>query len=136
MTRLAATRTALLLTPVLLIAWYCIAANYGYGVVSGSYAANFPGGTSSIILKKDHSFEQRVTLNQRELHAAGTWELFGEASIGLSGGFHPLPGEDVAASDGEYYGEFRKRFGLLVYIQMNPSDTGPISHRTYFPRMR
>lgn len=129
MTSSAKVGSSLLLLLVFLVIWYCIAANYGYWMVSGSYTANFVGGTSSLLLKKDRTFEQSVIMNGREAHAKGTWDRFGEDLITFSGEFIPLPGQAPSLHN-IYHAYVRKRWGLFIYISLNEDSREP-EYRKY-----
>lgn len=110
---------------VVFVAWYCIAADYGYRAVAGSYRTKMPNGSCTLTLKRDQTFDQLLIADGKQQHSSGTWRLFGEGGIALSENFQPLPAEESAHNQ-TYYGEVRKTMGLFIYLQMKPSPGGPV----------
>lgn len=116
---------------VLLVAWYCVAADYDYAFLAGTYTLEMSGVTSTLILKRDQSFEQRLTRNGKTESIHGTWRIIGEGGVVFSKEFLTL-GRQEARADGEVGGEFKKAFGLLPSIHFFPDPGAPVFHKKLF----
>ena len=119
-----------ILAIALFSAWYVVAADYGYGMVSGTYRYRQGEETSTLILKKDGTFVQERIRKDKIEHAQGAWYRIGEGGIHFSKEF--LPVDDVnSESDGTTYGEVQKSFlELIPSIVLGPDrEHGPRFHR-------
>jgi hypothetical protein len=99
------------------VGWYTVAADYGDGVVAGSYRLSGNGETSTLLLKPDHTFEQVVTRAGGGEHAEGGWRRLGEGGITFTDGFLHLAGAPSRPAGGGV-GDIRKPLGVLVSIEM------------------
>lgn len=113
--------------------WYMIAADYGYGMISGTYKFKQEGETSILILKKDRTFVQVRNRHAEIERTQGTWHRSGEGGIDFSKEFLAVSNSH-AESDGCTYGEVRKTFlELIPYIVLGQDwDHGPRFHRRLF----
>jgi hypothetical protein len=112
--------------------WYIVAANYGYGAVSGTYVLRCREGTAALVLRPDRSFQEDLNCGGKSERALGRWHRFGEAGIVFSREFLKLPGQKIS-SDGEAYGRVEKTFfGLLPVIKLDPIPGGPNLKRRLF----
>lgn len=83
---------AVLLAVVVGVVWYSIAANYDYGAVSGTYSLRNDRDESTLVLRKDRSFQQELKHDERVERAQGTWRRVGEGGVVFSKEFLKLPG--------------------------------------------
>jgi hypothetical protein len=100
------------------VVWYSMASNYGEGVVSGAYNLAQNGEVSTLILKRDHSFQQELIRSGNVQRAAGTWRRIGESGIAFSKEFLLISGQEPGA-DGTTYGDIHKAFGFRVYLTLS-----------------
>jgi hypothetical protein len=112
----------------LLVFCYWVVADYGYSAVSGTYILRTNGETSTLLLRKDRSYEQELVHDGKTNHARGNWYRFGEGGIAFSKEFLKMPGQEAKA-DGEVYGNVRKAYGLFFSIVFNPDPGGPVFHK-------
>ncbi len=118
----------LLMAVVVGVAWYSVAANYSYGAVSGTYSLRHDGEESTLVLKRDRSFQQELKHDGRVERSQGTWRRIGEGGVVLSKEFLKLPGQ-VTRADGQADGEVRKNLGLFISIALAPDPGGPVFHK-------
>jgi hypothetical protein len=111
--------------------WYCIAANYDYSAVSGTYYYQGDGVTSTLVLKEDRSFQQELTQNGKIEHAHGSWRRIAEAGVAFSKDFLIVPGQEIRPT-GERDGYFDKSWGLFLWLALDPEYGGPIFHKKLF----
>ena len=116
---------------VLFWVWYCVAANYSYGAVSGTYSLQHNGEESTLVLRRDRSFQQELKHDGRVEQSQGTWRRIGEGGVVFSKEFLKLPGQ-VTRSDGQADGEVRKSLGLFMSIALTPDPGGPVFHKKLF----
>ena len=108
-----------------LVFWYIIAADYGYGAVSGEYIFRGNGEISILVLNHDRTFLQEVSRAGKIERAQGNWRRIGEGGVVFSREFLKLAGQEVRP-DGQADGEIRKRFlGLFFSIRFEPDFGGP-----------
>jgi hypothetical protein len=120
----ARTICAVLLPLCIFSIWYSVAADYGYGAVSGTYTFRQHGEESTLVLGKDRTFQQDLRRNGIVQHAEGTWRRLGEGGMVFSSEFLKLSGQE-SRPDGQADGEVRKHFlGLLVSIDLAPESKG------------
>jgi hypothetical protein len=124
----------LLLIAILLFwTWYWKAVDYSDNAIAGTYTYAGNGETSTLVLKKDQTFQQELNRGGTSEHAQGNWRRYGEGGIAFSKGFVPVA-TVKAESDGRMRGEVRKVFLELVpVIVLGPDrDNGPRFHRSFF----
>ena len=111
--------------------WYMVAADYGYGAVSGTYKFRQDGETSTLVLKKDRTFVQERTRQGKTERAQGTWRRIGEGGVVFSPEFLKVTGQETR-SDGQADGEVQKSFFQLIPSIVLGADRirGPRFHRT------
>ena len=131
MKRLVLVGGVLVLLMVAFIGWYSIAANYDYGVVSGAYSFRHGNDESTLILRRDRSFQQELKHNGKVEQSQGTWRRIGEGGVVFSKEFLKLSGQ-VTRSDGEADGEVRKSLGLFISIAFTPDPGGPVFRKKLF----
>jgi hypothetical protein len=106
-----------------------VAADYGYGAVSGTYTLRSEGESSTLVLQRDRSFQQELSHGGKNVRSQGTWRCFGEGGIAFSTEFLKLPGQEIS-NDGEVYGTVEKSFlGLRLWIAFEPDKGGPRLYR-------
>ena len=93
--------------------WYMVAADYSYGAVAGTYSFRSDGERSTLILKKDQTFQQELIRQGKVERVQGTWRRLGEGGVNFSKEFLPV-GNVQTASDGSTYGEVQKNFFELI----------------------
>ena len=112
--------------------WYSVAADYDYDALSGTYTFSASGETSTLILRKDRTFQQELTHAGKVDHAEGRWHRSGEGGIEFTKEFLKVSGQEVTP-DGEADGEVKKRFlGLFPSIRFNPRPGGPRFYKKAF----
>jgi len=111
--------------------WYMVAADYSYSAVSGTYTYRLNGETTTLVLRKDHSFQEELIHQGKISHAQGSWHRPGEGGIGFSTAFLKVPGEEFDA-DGNAHGYIHKSFGLFFSITLAPDPGGPRFHKKLF----
>jgi 4-amino-4-deoxy-L-arabinose transferase-like glycosyltransferase len=129
--RIARVGCALVLVILAFLVWYTIAANYDYGALSGTYSFHFKGEMSTLVLKKDHSFQQELTHDGKLEHAQGRWRRVGEGGVVFSKEFMKLAGQKVRP-DGQADAEVEKTLGLFASIHFDPAPSGPVFRKSYF----
>lgn len=93
--------------------WFVVASDYGDNVVSGTYVLSHDNETCTLILRRDHRFDQTVSRGSVVQHASGTWRHVSfQSGVAFSKEFVPLTGQDLSG-DGTAYGDVNKMFGLL-----------------------
>lgn len=122
---------AVLVAVVVGVVWYSIAANYDYGAVSGTYSLRNDRDESTLVLRKDRSFQQELKHDGKVERSQGTWRRVGEGGVVFSKEFLKLPGQ-VTRSDGEADGGIRKSLGLFITITLAPDPGGPVFHKKLF----
>ena len=126
--------------------WYCIAANYDYSALAGTYV--FHGGdvTSTLLLRKDASFHQTLEQNGLTRQSDGQWQRIGEGGVVFSSQFLRVPGVrtfierdpghgDGSVADVEFYGHFQKFVGIYPSLYLDGQPNGPAFHKQLFPLM-
>jgi hypothetical protein len=113
------------------VGWYCVAADYSYGAVSGTYTLSLTGETSTLILNKDRSFQQELSRDGKVERTQGSWRRLGEGGVVFSKEFLKVSGQEVRP-DGQADGEVRKRLGLFLSIAFNPDPGGPVFRKKLF----
>jgi hypothetical protein len=73
MNRSARSAGIVVLVIALVIGWYCIAANYDYGALAGTYTFSGNSETLKLILKSDRTFQQELRHDGKLETATGTW---------------------------------------------------------------
>jgi hypothetical protein len=111
--------------------WYMVAADYGYGAVSGTYTLRSEGESSTLVLQRDRSFQQELSDAGRNVRSQGTWRRVGKGGIAFSKDFLTLDQEVLPG--GQVYAEVRKGFaGILVStIEFGPEGKGPVFRRRW-----
>jgi hypothetical protein len=131
MKRLVYVGGALVLVVGVFVGWYSIASNYDYGAVSGTYSLQLNGEESSLVLKRDRSFQQELKHDGRVEQSQGTWRRIGEGGVVFSKEFLKVPGQ-VTRPDGQADGEVKKSLGLFMSIALTPDPGGPVFHKKLF----
>jgi hypothetical protein len=131
-----------LLLMVAFCGWYAIAADYGYGALAGTYTYSGNGESSTLVLKSDRTFEQRLQHDGKVDHTVGTWHREGEGGVVFSGAFLRLPGQrSFADSPGseeatwqhpEFYGHFEKILTVYPKLSLDGGDKEVVLHRRLF----
>lgn len=106
--------------------WYCIAANYDYSALAGTYTFRSGEDKCTLHLYPDRRFIQDITRRGRTQTARGEWRRFGEAGMDLSDSFLKLQGQQPGPS-GENYGHFEKVLGIFPTLTL---DGGPKFRRS------
>jgi len=114
-------------------AWYMVAADYGYGMVAGTYVYRGRDESSTLLLRKDRSFVQERVLAGSVEYRKGTWRRVGEGGIVLSKEFLEIR-NTRPRPEGEAYGEIRKSFlELIPYLVLGTDrDNGRTFRRQFF----
>jgi hypothetical protein len=121
----------LMLALITFVAWYSIASNYDYDVLSGTYSLRLNGETATLILKKDRSFQQHLIHEGKMEHAQASWRRVGEGGIVFSKELIEVSGQE-ARPDGQVDAEVRKTLGLFPAIYFDPDPGGPVFRKRYF----
>jgi hypothetical protein len=121
----------ILLSIIIFWVWYSVAANYDYGALSGTYSLRLKGETSTLVLKRDRSFQQELIHEGKTERAQGSWRRVGEGGVVFSKEFIKVPGQEIRP-DGQADGEFKKRLGLFPSIAMSPDPGGPTFRKKLF----
>jgi hypothetical protein len=113
--------------------WYMVAADYSYGAVAGTYSFRSDGEASTLILKKDRTFQQELTRQGKVESTRGTWRRIGEGGVVFSREFLAVEGQQVRP-DGQADGEVQKSFlELIPSIVFEPGRVhGPRFHKKWF----
>ena len=127
--RLALAASIALLCVALFVGWYCVAANYDYDALSGTYTFRDKDVSCTLVLRADHSFQQDVKRAGRTAHAEGEWRRLGEGGVVFPGSFIRLPGQQMYQdkyenSAPDLYGNFYKILTLypVLYLHSSPRD--------------
>jgi len=134
--RLAYTVGALIFALALFSVWYSIAANYNYNALSGTYEYAKDGITSTLYLKKDGTFQQKLVAGDNVDISKGTWRRIGEGGVAFSKDFMRLPGQlsyldkfgpdpnGNKDADTDFGGHFEKVLTLfpVLYVDGKPND--------------
>ena len=124
----------LLLIAILLFwLWYWRAADYTSNALAGTYTYAGNGETSTLVLKRDQTFQQQLNRDGASEHAQGSWRRYGESGVAFSKEF--LPVSTVKAEpDGYTRGEVRRVFLELVPVIVLGPDrvNGPRFHGSFF----
>ena len=110
------------------VLWYCVASDYDYDSLSGTYIFKTADEVCTLRLSSDRTFSQELVSGQSRRSAIGTWHRFGEAGTEFSSSFLSVPGQQPGPS-GENYGDFRKAFGIFPVLHLYG---GPEFRRTLF----
>lgn len=111
--------------------WYMVAADYGYGIVAGTYVYRGAGESSTLQLKSDRSFTQERNRAGKIEYRTGTWRRVGEGGIVFSSDFLAV-GNSHQRPDGEVDGSILKSF--LELVPNVVLEDGPRFHRSFFRR--
>src|SRR5271165_1875686 len=111
--------------------WYRLAADYGYSALSGTYTFVSNRERSTLVLKQDRTFEQKLINDGKVQLVKGNWRRIGEGGIVFSGEFLKMAGQEVRP-DGEADTEVNKKFGLIISIVFDPYPGGPTFHKKLF----
>jgi len=128
--------------------WWVVASNYDYSALAGTYDYRKDGVASTLYLKKDGTFQQKLVAGDNVDSARGTWHRIGEGGVTFSKEFMRLPdqlsyldkfGPDTSGNkeaDAEFGGHFEQILTLfpVLYVDGKPNDlkfhkrflTGPI----------
>jgi hypothetical protein len=112
-----------------LVAWYCVAANYDYGALAGTYTFRNGNEICALHLYADRTFLENMTTHGDMRIARGTWRRIGEGGMELSGSFLKVSGQQLGPS-GENYGHFDKVLGVFPVLTLDPDPGGPRFHRS------
>lgn len=115
MTKSARFGGVLILLLLCYVLWYAVASDYGDGVASGTYHLAQNGETSTLVLRRDHTFQQELSTHGKRQHAAGGWRRVGEGGVIFSNEFLPVFGQELSP-DGTAFAEMHKDFGFLVSL--------------------
>jgi hypothetical protein len=121
---------------VFFVLWH-IVADYGDSVASGTYHFAQDGQTSTLVLKRDHTFQQELADQRNVKRRAGTWRRIGEGGITFSKEFLMVSGQEPDP-DGSAFADMRKNYGLFVsldlrqyyflsYERVDPSTSNAVS---------
>jgi hypothetical protein len=119
--------------------WYCIAANYDYSALAGTYVFHGEGVTSTLQLRKDATFHQTVHQNGQTQQAEEHWQRIGEGGVVFSPQFLRVPGArtfiehgDGSIAEVEFYGHFQKFLGVYPSLYLDGEPRGPAFHKQLF----
>jgi hypothetical protein len=101
---------------VFFVLWYVVS-DYGDGVASGTYHFAQDGQTSILVLKPDHTFQQKLSEHGEVKRATGTWHRVGEGGIAFSKEFLAVS-EQEPYVDGSAWADMHKDFGFLVSLSL------------------
>jgi hypothetical protein len=110
--------------------WYCIAANYDYSALAGTYQFKGPAEHCVLFLRADGTFQQSLQRSGQALRSSGRWQRFGAAGVEFSKEFLTLNGQRLGPQ-GEVYAAFEKSLGLFVSLRLEPDLR---LHRVYWGR--
>ena len=126
--------------------WYCIAANYDYDALAGTYTFKGQGVSCKLLLRADQTFHEEVTEAGKTRFADGAWHRSGMSGVDFSLQFIRLPGEKTFVEDhgqGEggpadlqFYGHFKKVLGIYTELTLNTIYPGPVLYKNPFARLR
>jgi hypothetical protein len=122
---------------VLLFICGTVAMDYGDSVAVGTYSLAQNGETSTLVLKPDHTFQQKLNQSGKLELTEGNWHRFGEGGIEFSQQFVVLSGQERSAH-GQAYAEMHKTLGLFVslvlrdyyvlwYLRVDPSTDNTVT---------
>jgi hypothetical protein len=117
----------LLLICLIFAFWYVEAGNFSDSKMSGGYILQQGGETATLILGRDHSFQQTLDHSGAVRRAEGSWRVGGEGHIAFSREFLQVSGEEMSPV-GQGYGQIENWFGL-VSITLAPNPNGPRFHK-------
>jgi hypothetical protein len=126
-----------------LVGWYCIAADYSYAMLAGTYTFSGDGVRSKLLLKPDQTFHQEVWTSTTHESTSGTWRRVGEGGVSFSIEFLRIPGAktfleefgpvgDGTEEDREFFGTFEKIGGVYPRLLINANPPQVIFHRKLF----
>jgi hypothetical protein len=118
----------ILLSIILFVTWFNVAANYDYGALAGKYVFHGNGETCILYLRPDRTFLQELSRSGEIQRSQGDWERYGQSHVSFSSEFLKVSGEQVNAS-GQAHGEFEKRLGVFPVLVLTPLPNGPTFHR-------
>jgi len=117
---------------VLVWVWYCWAADYGYGAVSGTYRFDQVGEHSTLVLQENREFRQEIRRPGAVERSQGTWRRIGEGGIVFSKEFLKVAGQN-SRPDGQVDGEVRKAFwGGSLSIVFGQAENTAVFHKNSF----
>ena len=117
----------LLLICLIFVIWYVEAGNFSDSKISGTYILQQGGEMSTLILERNHSFQQQLDRSGTVKRAEGSWRVSGEGHIAFSREFLRVSGEEMSPA-GQAYGQIENWFGL-VSITLAPNPNGPRFHK-------
>ncbi len=100
---------------VCFVGWYSVASDYGDDVASGIYHFAENGETSTLVLNRDHSFQQELSKHGEVKRAIGIWRRIGQGGIAFSKEFLLVSGQEPGA-DQTTYADMHKVVGFFVYL--------------------
>jgi hypothetical protein len=121
----------LVLVVVALVGWYSIAANYDYGMLSGTYTLSQNGEKCILYLRPDQTFSEELDRGGVKQKVEGRWHRYGEAHVSFSSEFLRVPGQELNAA-GEAHGQFDKSLGILPSLTLAPLPDGPTFRKKLF----
>jgi hypothetical protein len=142
LTRFAKVVVGTLVVLFLFVGWYCIAANYDYTALAGTYIFHDDKVSAILLLRSDKSFHQEITEQGKRRIADGIWHRSGQAGTSFSKEFLRIPGaktftEEFGMSygneeDSEYFGRFEKIGGIYPILKLNANPPGPTLYKKPF----
>lgn len=128
------TKAVALFLGVMAIFWfgYIWVADYGDGVVSGTYEALADGPRTTLVLKPDHTFHQTRVSKSGPMQGDGTWRRIGEGGLVFSGAILALPHQRLMPN-GDAYATLNKTGGIWPpFISLDSTTTAPIYRKSLF----
>jgi hypothetical protein len=124
---------------VMFAVWFVVASDFGDSVVIGTYHLAGNGETSTLVLKRDHTFAQRLTRGGKVQDAKGTWRSISSfGGIAFSMDFLPVRGEEPGGN-GLTYAHLKKILGIYPvklllttydvewYGRLDPNSGDPVA---------
>ncbi|HVT95901.1 MAG TPA: hypothetical protein VHE33_00240 [Acidobacteriaceae bacterium] len=119
---------AAVLTLCAAMGWYCLAADYDYPSLAGTYVFQDDAGSCTLRLYANRNFEEELKILGNVRIARGSWRRFGESGMALSDSFLKVPGQKPGPS-GENYATFYKRLGIFPVLQIDSTSGRLQFHR-------
>jgi hypothetical protein len=116
--------TGVILSLVVFLLWYSVAANYDYGALAGTYVLNRDGERCTLHLKSDRTFTQDLARSASIEHTHGMWHRYGESHVEFSSEFLRVSGQDLNSA-GAAHGQFDKTLGIIPSLTLAPLPDGP-----------
>jgi len=122
--------------------WYCIAANYDYDALAGTYSYSKSNLAVVLVLKADQTFAEELTTNGQNKYANGTWRRIGEGGAVFSGDFLRLPGqrsyadspgsEEASWEHPEFSGHFEKIWTVYPKLSLDAGSNEIVLQKRFF----